>query len=145
MPNDQSQQPARERRSPSASPDDCQSPGGPDLYTCRDPRCGFCHLARQGNDTRPFRLFTFTTPSGAAPMLSAGLPLPSTAPLTAAERETCHQLATGFRNLAALIEDAAGAGADNKGRVDLTLQALSKGVELGDMVEAAALRIGRGR
>jgi hypothetical protein len=70
----------------------------------------------------------------------AGLPLLSTAPMTAKEREVLRGMARGLRALAELVEDA-----ETENRVDRGLDACSKVAEIGLAAARAGAMFGAGR
>lgn len=72
--------------------------------------------------------------------IPVGLPIPSTAPLTSAEREVLATLARGLDVMAGLVREALG-----RNRVDLALDAVIRTAGVGDQARSIAARLGRNR
>jgi hypothetical protein len=70
----------------------------------------------------------------------SGLPIVSTAPLTAAERDVLHNLERAARVLTDNLAEAVAAN-----RVDLTLEACGKLAELGDLARRTSTLLGSSR
>lgn len=85
-------------------------------------------------------------PAGSPTPKPAGLPIPSTEPLTAAEREALRRLAIVYRSAAASIDGVlAAVGTTGRPRVDQAMASLGIAFEAGDRAAEVRTMLGRGR
>lgn len=92
------------------------------------------------DDHTPSTAAAWPSDSARTGHIPVGLPIPSTAPLTAAEREILAALARALDISTSLVRDALA-----RNRVDLALDATIRAAGAGDVARQVSTKLGRNR